>query len=74
LNKAGRPVPSLSRSDEASPTELPPEEAIVFDQIRECRALSAIEPTRDGQKQQPKDRHVDHRREVISQTDEAARC
>jgi hypothetical protein len=43
-------------------TNLPPKDAILFDQIGERRLLLAIEPTADGQQQESKDSHVDHGR------------
>ena len=53
---------------QAPPAALPPEEAILFDQIGERLPLPMIEPTDEGQEQQPKDRHVDHERELIPRT------
>jgi hypothetical protein len=47
-------------------TDLPPKDAILFDQIRERFPLPAIEPTGDGQEQEPKHRQVDHERQLIS--------
>ena len=58
---------------QAPPADLPPEEAILFDQIGERLPLPMIEPTDEGQEQQPKDGHVDHERELISQPDETVR-
>jgi len=58
---------------QAPPTDLPPEEAILFDQIGERLPLAVIEPSDDGQQQQPKDRHVDHERALISHADETVR-
>jgi hypothetical protein len=58
---------------QAPPADLPPEEAILFDQIGERLPLPAIKPTDDGQEKQPEDGHVDHERELISQTDETVR-
>jgi hypothetical protein len=45
---------------------LPPEEAILFDQIGERLSFPAIQPTGDAEEQDPKHRHVDHKRELIS--------
>ena len=60
--------PIVIGEPQAPPTDLPPEEAILFDQIGERLPLPAIEPTDDGEEQQPKNRHVDHERELISRT------
>jgi hypothetical protein len=60
---------------QAPAADLLPEDAILFDQIGERLPLPAIEPTGDGEEQQPKDRHVDHERELISQTrQESPQC
>ena len=65
----GWPVAGGRRlSTQAPPAALPPEEAILFDQIGERLPLPMIEPTDEGQGQQPKDRHVDHERELIPRT------
>src|SRR5262245_59431507 len=53
---------------QASPTELPPQKAILCDQISQRLSLLAIEPASDGEKQQPNDRHVDHERQLISRS------
>jgi len=54
-------------------TDLSPEHAILFDQIGERLPLSMIEPPDDGQEQQPKDRYVDHERELMSRPRQEAR-
>jgi hypothetical protein len=55
------------------PTDLPPKNAILFDQIGERLPLPAIEPTGDSQEQQSKHRQVDHEREVISRSHQNGR-
>jgi hypothetical protein len=62
----GQSPPVLIGEPQTSPTELPAEEAILFEQIGECLPLSTIEPSSDGEKEQPKGRHVDHERELTS--------
>jgi len=47
---------------------LPPQKAILCDQISQRLSLLAIEPASDGEKQQPNDRHVDHERQLISRS------
>ena len=69
----GEPAPVVIGETQAPPTQLPPQEAILFDQIGERLPLPMIEPTDEGQEQQPKDGHVDHERELISQPDETVR-
>ena len=64
----GEPPSVVIGEPQASLTDLPPEHAVLFDQIGERFPFLAIEPTGNGQEQQPKDRHVDHEREVISRT------
>jgi hypothetical protein len=74
----GRPADSVGAHSEspavivskpqASLTELPPQQAILFNQIGERLPFPAIQPTRDAQEQQPKHRHVDHERQLISGT------
>jgi len=49
-------------------TDLPPKDAILFDQIGERFPLPAIEPTGDGQEQEPKHRQIDHERQLISRS------
>ena len=75
--KACRPslwarMASRRRSSSVNRSRRPPtccrDDAILFDQIGERLPLPAIEPTGDGEEQQPKDRLVDHERELISRT------
>jgi hypothetical protein len=62
-----REAPTIVIAEPEAPlTDLPPQDAILFDQIGERFPLSVIEPTGNGQEQQPKDRHVDHEPELIS--------
>src|SRR5262249_55960512 len=56
------------RQTQASTTDLPPQDAILFDEIGHRLSLSAIEPASDGVEQQLKDRHVDNERERIPRT------
>jgi hypothetical protein len=58
--------PIVIAEPEAALTDLPPQDPILFDQICERFPLSVIEPTGNGQEQQPKDRHVDHEPGLIS--------
>ena len=67
MGSHGEAPPVIVRKPQATLTDMFPQEAILFDQIGERLPLPAIEPTGDGQKQQAKDRHVDHERELISQ-------
>jgi hypothetical protein len=62
------PPPVIVSKPQAPSTELPPEEAILFDQIGERLPFPAIQRTGDTQEQEPKRGHVDHRRELISDT------
>ena len=62
----GEPAPVVIGETQAPPTQLPPQEAILFDQIGERLPFSAIEPSGDGDEQQLETRDVDHEREVIS--------
>ena len=60
------PAAVIVSKPQAPSTELPPEEAILFDQIGERLSFPAIQPTGDAEEQDPKHRHVDHKRELIS--------
>ena len=60
------PAPVVIGEAQTPPTQLPPQEAILFDQIGERLPFSAIEPSGDGDEQQLETRDVDHEREVIS--------
>src|SRR6516225_5752703 len=80
--KAARPslwarIASRRRSSSVNrrrrPPELPPEDAILFDQIGERLSFPAIQPTGDAEEQDPKHRRVDHKRELISEPSENAR-
>ena len=70
MGPSGESPAVVARQPQAPPADLPLEKAIFFDQIRERLPLATIKPPDDGQEQQPKDGHVDHERELISQTDE----
>jgi len=63
----GESPPVVIGEPQAPAADLVPEHAILFDQIGERLPLPAIEPTGEGEEQQPKDRHVDHEWELISQ-------
>jgi hypothetical protein len=62
----GEAPPVSGRQPQATPTDLFPQETILFDQIGERLSLPAIEPAGDGEEQQAEHRHVDHERELIS--------
>jgi hypothetical protein len=66
VSSYGESPPVVVRELQPSPTDLPSEKPILFDQIGEGLPVPAIEPAGDGQEQHPKDRHVDHGPEVIS--------
>ena len=68
MGSCGELTAVLVGEPQTSPTDLPPEEAILFDQVGECLPLPAIEPAGDGDEQQPKNGDVDHERQVISRT------
>jgi len=52
---------------QAPPTQLPPQEAVLFHQVRECFPLAALEPASHDQQQHLEDRGSDHGPELISQ-------
>jgi hypothetical protein len=56
------------RQSQALRTQLPAQDAILFNEIGQRLPLAAIEPTGDGQEQQPKNRQVDHERQLLSRT------
>jgi hypothetical protein len=62
----GEPPPVRVGAPQSSPTDLPPEKAILFDQVGDHLAFPAIEPAGNGEEQQPKDADVDHGPDVIS--------
>src|SRR5262249_49085131 len=64
----GESSPVVVSEPQPPPTGLSPEEAVLLDQIGERIPLLVIQPAGDGEKQQPKGRHVDHERELISRT------
>jgi hypothetical protein len=62
-----REAPTVVFGDpQASPSDLPPENPIFFNQIGECVPLLPIEPTGHTQEQKSKDRYVDHERKLTS--------
>jgi hypothetical protein len=64
----GQPPPIVIRQAQASFARLPPEEPVLFDEIRERLPLPAIQPPGQDEQQQPESRGVVHEREVISRT------
>jgi len=64
----GEPPPVVVRQPQAPPADLSPQNAILFNKIRERFTLAAIQPACDGEKQQLEDRNVDHERRLISRS------
>jgi hypothetical protein len=62
------PPPIILGEAQPPPAQLPPQEAILFDEIGECFSFFAIQPGANGAKQQLQSPDVDHEREVISRT------
>ena len=67
MRPRGEPPPVVIGQAQAPPTQLPAQEAILFDQIRERLPLPALQPAGQDQQQHLEGRDVDHERELISQ-------
>ena len=57
----------------ASPTQLPSQHPILFDQVRQDLPLPAIQPAGDGEEQYLERRDVDHERELTAQPKSSVR-
>jgi hypothetical protein len=60
------PSPVVIGQAQTPPAQLPPQEAILFEQVRECLPLSALEPAGQDHQQHVECSGVDHEPEVIS--------
>jgi hypothetical protein len=69
ISAYGESPPVVVRPPQAPPTDLPPQNAVLFNKIGERLTLPAIQPAADGEEQQLDDRNVDHERELTSQSE-----
>jgi hypothetical protein len=63
----GQAAAIVIREPQTPPTELPAQEAVLFDQVGEHVPFAALEPTSQDQQQRLQGLGGDHAREVISQ-------
>ena len=63
----GEPPPVVIGQTQTPPTQLPAQEAVLFDQVGERLPLAALQPAGQDQQQHLEGRGVDHERELISQ-------
>ena len=61
--------PVVIGESEAPPTQLPPQESILFDQVRQHVPVLPVQPAGDREQQDLEGRDVDHVRQLTSDAD-----
>jgi hypothetical protein len=60
----GESLPVVIGESKAPPTHLPPQDPILFDQVRQHFPFTAVQPAGDCEEQQSETRHVNHEPEL----------
>jgi hypothetical protein len=66
VGSRGKPPPVVIGESEAPPTQLPPQDPILLDQVRQHFALPPVQPAGHREQQHLEGRGVDHVREPTS--------